>query len=102
LIAACLRRTQGGVSRAARAIIASSSHRVFGNQCGSWRLRFLSRDYVGRELIFKECKTVPEEELSFLEPLNLQPVAAAKMGKRLDRSIKIAVLLLQTLEFRLQ
>jgi hypothetical protein len=71
------------------------------NQCGlappsvtreGFARAFLS-DNVGRELIFEKCQTVLKEKLSFLEPLNLQPVATAKMEKSLDRGVKIAMLL---------
>jgi hypothetical protein len=56
-------------------------------------LRAFLSDNVGCELIFEKCQTILKEKLSFLEPLNLQPVTTAKMEKSLDRGVKIAMLL---------
>ena len=59
-----------------------------------------SRDNVGRQLIFEARQLVPQQELSLLEPLDLQLVRLTGLSERLDRRIEIAMLLSQPLDLR--
>lgn len=57
---------------------------------------------IWRKLIFEKSQPVAQHEFSLLQPLDLQPVAGAELEQRLNRGIKVAVLLSQALKLCLQ
>ena len=57
-----------------------------------------SGDDVWRELVFEPRQLVAQQELSFLEPLQLQLVGLPRSPERLDRRVEVAMLLAQPLE----
>lgn len=69
-----------------------------GSSAGATR----SSNDIGRKLVLDKCQPVAQDKFSFLQPLNLQPVAGAELEQRLYRGIKIAMLLSQALKLRLQ
>ena len=62
------------------------------------RNAFLLGDDVRRKLVFEPHQPVAQQELSFLEPLQLQLVGLARRPQRLDRRVEVAVLLAQPLD----
>ena len=55
---------------------------------------------VGKELVFHEGQAIAQGELALLETLDLQLVARADGAQGVDRGVEVAMLLLQSLQFR--
>jgi len=57
---------------------------------------------VGRDLVFDESDAVAQLQLALFQPLQPQQVWRRRLMQRIDRSVEIAVLLLQPGQFGMQ
>src|SRR5438309_4610091 len=73
-----------------------------GKARGRTALAAPSSDNVGRQLIFEIGQAVAQDQLAFLQPLDLQLIVLADQLQRLDGGVEIAMFLPHALEFRLE
>ena len=67
-------------------------HRLMGE------VEKLSRDDIGRDLVFDEGDAVTQMQFALLQPLQPQQIRRRRLMQGIDCRVEVAVLLLQTCE----